>query len=143
MTDSQSINSQSPGNFYMFMYPDTSLEGRVDLICEFRKDYTIIQVNRRRATVDLAPELREKIASEVKNEHENIIINLDYVEFVDSSFLGALVAGLRLVKTKGGRILVVGLHPHVRTTFELTHMDRIFPVYISVEEAIRRHKQKK
>ncbi len=109
----------------------------MDLKSDFRGDFLIIEVNKRRATLDLAPEMREKIISEINHGNGKIIVNLSYVEFIDSSFLGSLVAGVKLIKEKGGKIIIVGLHPHVRVTFALTHMDKIFPVYITVEEAMR------
>jgi anti-anti-sigma factor len=109
----------------------------LDLNSEFRGEFLIIEVNKRRATLDLAPEMREKIISEINHGNGKIIVNLSYVEFIDSSFLGSLVAGVKLIKEKGGKIVVVGLHPHVRVTFELTHMNKIFPVYLTVEEAMR------
>lgn len=109
----------------------------MDLKSDFRGDFLIIEVNKRRATLDLAPEMREKIISEINHGRGKIIVNLSYVEFIDSSFLGSLVAGVKLIKEKGGKIIIVGLHPHVRVTFELTHMDKIFPVYTTIEEAMR------
>jgi anti-sigma B factor antagonist len=112
-------------------------ETDLDLIYEYRNDFAVIQVNRRRATFDLAPEMREKLISEVNHGNGRIIVNLSYVEFIDSSFLGVLVAGLKLVKAHKGRIALVELHPHVQATLMLTHIDKIFPIYHSVEEAMR------
>ena len=109
----------------------------MDLIYEFRNDFSVIQVNTRRATVDLVPEIKEKLISEINHGNGQIIINLSYVEFIDSSFLGALVAGFKLVKSRKGKIVLVDLHPHVQTTMSLTHMDKIFPIYHTVEEAMR------
>jgi len=114
------------------------LEGLLDLNYEFRNDFSIIHVNTRRATVDLAPEIREKLISEINHGNGQIIINLSYVEFIDSSFLGALVAGLKLVKARKGKIALVELHPHVQNTMALTHMDKIFPIFHTVEEAMRK-----
>jgi len=114
------------------------LEGLLDLNYEFRNDFSIIHVNTRRATVDLAPEIREKLISEINHGNGQIIINLSYVEFIDSSFLGALVAGLKLVKARKGKMALVELHPHVQNTMALTHMDKIFPIFHTVEEAMRK-----
>jgi anti-anti-sigma factor len=114
------------------------LEVKLDLKSDFRGEFLIIEVNKRRATLDLASEMREKIISEINHGNGKIIVNLSYVEFIDSSFLGSLVAGVKLIKEKGGKIIIVGLHPHVRVTFELTHMDKIFPVYSTIEDAMRK-----
>jgi anti-sigma B factor antagonist len=113
------------------------MEDHLDINYEFRNDFSIFQVNTRRATVDLAPEIREKLISEINHGNGQIIINLSYVEFIDSSFLGALVAGLKIVRARKGNIALVELHPHVQNTMALTHMDKIFPIYHTIEEAMR------
>jgi len=55
----------------------------VDIKSDFMGDFLIIEVNKRRATLDLAPEMREKIVSEINHGNGKIIINLSYVEFID------------------------------------------------------------
>jgi len=108
-----------------------------DFEWELRGGFLVIQINARRATVDMAPEIKERLFSEIDNGNVNIIIDFSYVEFVDSSFLGALVAGLKQVKSKDGEIKISGLHPHVRITFELTRLDHLFNIYQSIEQAMR------
>ena len=104
---------------------------------ELRNEFLVLRVNARRATLDLAPDLKDRLFTEIDNGHIHIIIDFSYVEFVDSSFLGALVAGLKEVKSKEGEIRISGLHPHVRITFELTRLDHLFKIYQTIEQAMR------
>jgi anti-anti-sigma factor len=104
---------------------------------EHRAEFLVLHVKARRATVDMAPDLKDWLISEINNGNIRIIIDFSYVEFVDSSFLGALVAGLKQVKSKEGEIRISGLHPHVRITFELTRLDHLFTVYQTIEQAMR------
>jgi len=104
---------------------------------EIRNGFLVIQINARRATVDMAPEIKERLFTEIDNGSIRIIIDFSYVEFVDSSFLGALVAGLKQMKSKDGEIKISGLHPHVRITFELTRLDHLFKIYTTIEQAMR------
>ena len=108
-----------------------------DLEWEMRSGFLVIQINARRATVDLAPDIKECLLTEIDNGILKIIIDFSYVEFVDSSFLGSLVAGLNKIKSKNGEIKISGLHPHVRITFELTRLDHLFNIYHSIEQAMR------
>ena len=85
----------------------------------------------------MAPEIKECLLTEIEQGSIKIIIDFSYVEFVDSSFLGALVAGLKQIKSKNGEIKISGLHPHVRITFELTRLDHLFKIYTSIEQAMR------
>ena len=109
----------------------------LDFKWETRGGFLVIQVNARRATVDMAPKIKERLSTEIDNGVKQIIIDFSYVEFVDSSFLGALVAGLKMIKSIDGEIKISGLHPHVRITFELTRLDHLFKIYNSIEQAMR------
>jgi len=108
-----------------------------DIEREMRNGFLVIQIKARRATVDMASEIKQRLFDEIDMGNINIIIDFSYVEFVDSSFLGALVAGLKQIKSKDGEIKISGLHPHVRITFELTRLDHLFKIYQSVEQAMR------
>jgi len=112
-------------------------ENNLDFEWEIRSGFLVIQMISRRATVDTAPGIKERLLTEIDNGNINIIIDFSYVEFVDSSFLGALVAGLKHIKSKDGEIRISGLHPHVRITFELTRLDHLFKIYQSIEQAMR------
>ena len=104
---------------------------------EIRNEFLVLRLNARRATVDMAPDLKDWLFSEIENGNTHIIIDFSYVEFVDSSFLGALVASLKEIKSKDGEIKISGLHPHVRITFELTRLDHLFKIYQTIEQAMR------
>jgi len=108
-----------------------------DFKWEIRNGFLVIQVNARRATVDMAPEIKQRLFTEIEKGNIKIIMDFSYVEFVDSSFLGALVAGLKQIKSKDGEIKISGLHPHVRMTCELTRLDHLFKIYQSIEQAMR------
>ena len=102
-----------------------------------RSGIRILKVNERRAALDIATDIKDCLFSEIENKKKKIIVDLNYVEFVDSSFLGSLVAGLKLIQLKDGEIKIAELHPHVRITFELTKLDKLFNIYHTVEEAMR------
>ena len=108
-----------------------------DLEWEMRGGFLVIRIGARRATVDLAPYIKQCLLTEIDKGIVKIIIDVSYVEFVDSSFLGALVAGLNKIKSQNGEIKISGLHPHVRITFELTRLDHLFKIYQSIEQAVR------
>jgi anti-anti-sigma factor len=112
-------------------------ENNLEFEWEIRSGFLVIQIKARRATFDMAPEIKKRLFTEIDNGNIRIIIDFSYVEFLDSSFLGALVAGLKQVKSKNGQIKISGLHPHVKITFELTRLDHLFKIYASIEQAMR------
>lgn len=89
----------------------------------------------KRATVDISGNFKEKVTNEIELGNSKVIVDLAVVEYVDSSFLGALVAGLKRATMKNGDLKLVSLQPPVRAMFDLTRLYRIFDIYDSMDEA--------
>lgn len=58
-----------------------------------------------------------------------IIMDLNDVNFVDSSALALVVRGMKRCRERNGDLLLCGLRQPVRIIFELTRMDRAFRIY--------------
>ena len=89
-------------------------------------------------SVDLttAPSLRDRLAELIDDGRLCIIIDLTGTDFLDSTGLGALVAALKRLRMKSGEIRVVCAAGHVRKVFEITSLDRVFPLHDTVEAAL-------
>ncbi|MDQ3758023.1 MAG: STAS domain-containing protein [Actinomycetota bacterium] len=87
--------------------------------------------------VDLAtaPELRQRLVDLVADGHRRIVVDMSETEFLDSTGLGALVVGLKRLRAHDGEMRVVCTTPRVRKVFEITHVDRVLPLFDSVEQA--------
>ena len=71
------------------------------------------------------------------DETAAVVLAMASVTFIDSSGWGAIVSVLRRVQRSGGRLVVVGLQPELRQTFELIRLDRIIPPFETLEAALR------
>ena len=60
------------------------------------------------------------------------------VFYMDSSFIGALVVGLKRVLSKNGEMVLINIQNDVLALFELTRLDQVFKIYESLEEAQKR-----
>ena len=69
-------------------------------------------------------------------KYSDVVLQLDQVEFVDSSGLGALVRLMQSARAKGGDLKLCLVPPKVRKTLEMTSLISQFEAYDSVEEAI-------
>ena len=99
-------------------------------------DILIVTINEQRATVEISGKLKEELLAKIEEGNQNIIVDLSSSDFVDSSFLGALVAGLKKATMKSGDLKIVGLQAPVRAMFELTRLYRIFDIFDTKEEAL-------
>ena len=89
-----------------------------------------------RLDVTGAPALRTAIAEAVKDGPMRIVIDMEAVTFVDSTGLGSVIAGLKLVRSSKGDLRLAAPNQQVRVVLELTTLDRVFPYYATVEEAL-------
>jgi len=66
-----------------------------------------------------------------------IIVDMGGLEYISSSGLRVLLAAKKNLKKSGGDLSIAALTPFVREVFEISGFLRIFPVYPSVEEAVK------
>jgi anti-anti-sigma factor len=66
----------------------------------------------------------------------NILLNLKYVDFIDSSGLGLIVALVKHARQKGGELLICNLSAQARSLFELTKLHLVFSIHATEEAAL-------
>jgi anti-sigma B factor antagonist len=69
-------------------------------------------------------------------KYGDVVLQLENVEFVDSSGLGAMMRLVQAARAKGGDLKLSGLTPKIRKVLELTHLLSQFETYDCIEEAI-------
>jgi anti-sigma B factor antagonist len=97
--------------------------------------HLVVTILEERLGADRAPNFKESLARLIEQGHEAFVLDFSQVKFIDSSGLGAILAtSKRLGKPQG--ILVVGTSESVGSMFRLTRMDRVFPMFRTVEDAL-------
>jgi len=99
-------------------------------------DVLVVAITEQRATVEISGKLKADLLAKIDEGNPNVLVDLSASDFVDSSFLGALVAGLKKATMKSGDLKIVGLQAPVRAMFELTRLYRIFEIFDTKEEAL-------
>jgi anti-sigma B factor antagonist len=69
-------------------------------------------------------------------KYGDVVLQLDGLEFIDSSGLGALMRLVQAARAKGGDVKLSGVPGNIRKVLELTHLLAQFEVYDCLEEAI-------
>jgi anti-anti-sigma factor len=108
----------------------------MDFQKEMKGDVIIEIVNLTRATLKEAEEFKSLLISDIEEGWQKIIVDLSECEFIDSTFLGALVVSLKKATSMGGDVRLVGFQPAVDSMFELTRMYKVFESFKSKEDAI-------
>ncbi len=112
----------------------------MDFIREKYDDVIVECVNLTRATLKEAEEFKKTLTQEIEIGTRKIVVDLTECEFIDSTFLGALVVSLKKITGLGGDLRLVGFQPAVHSMFELTRMYRVFEAFKTKEDAINSFK---
>lgn len=91
-----------------------------------------------RITAATAMQLKTEIKSLLETGTVNLVLDLQEVEFIDSSGLSAIVSGLKQVREIGGSLKLAGMKTEVQSIFKLTMLDKVFEIYPSAEAALSR-----
>ncbi|MFT3873272.1 MAG: anti-sigma factor antagonist [Nocardioides sp.] len=98
-------------------------------------DKTIVSVG---GEIDVytAPKLRDTITELVGDGRYQIIIDMEAVEFLDSTGLGVLVGGLKKVRAHDGSLELVCTQDRLLKIFRITGLAKVFPIHGSADSAL-------
>jgi len=81
--------------------------------------------------------LRDIVREHIEKGNNRLLINLEEVEYVDSSGVGELVSSFTKTRKAGGHIKLMKLNKKVRELLEATHLDRVFEIHHDEASAIK------
>ena len=86
--------------------------------------------------ISTAPRLRELLIDLVSKDNHQLIVNLERVEFLDSTGLGVLVGGLKRVRAHDGSLDLVCTQERILKIFRITGLTKVFGIHQTVNQAI-------
>ncbi|GAA4693253.1 STAS domain-containing protein [Phytohabitans rumicis] len=97
-------------------------------------DHTVLEVG---GEVDVytAPRLRERLVELIDGGARRVVVDLNRVDFLDSTGLGVLVGAQKRLRPVGGTLMLVCTKEPLLKIFRITALDQWFPLHPSVEAA--------
>ncbi len=89
-----------------------------------------------RLDITTAWQFRLKLQECIAKISPYIVVNLSQVNFIDSSGLTSLVAGMRDADKVNGSFRICNVHPEAKLVFEVTMMDSVFEIFGTEEQAL-------
>jgi anti-sigma B factor antagonist len=83
-----------------------------------------------------APRLRQALIDLVSQGGADIVVDMDKVDFLDSTGLGVLVGGLKRVKSNEGDLKLVITQDRIMKIFDITGLSKVFPIHDSLDAAL-------
>jgi anti-sigma B factor antagonist len=82
--------------------------------------------------------LKELLMKMLEKKIERFIINMEDVEYIDSSGIGALIYISSTLKKMNLRLAITNIHGSVKKVIELTKLMGYFPIVATLDEAIKK-----
>jgi anti-sigma B factor antagonist len=82
-----------------------------------------------------SPMLRERLVSLMDGGHYQLVVDLEGVDFMDSTGLGVLVSCLKHAREHNGQLSLVCTSPQILRVLSITGLDRVFEVRGTAPEA--------
>lgn len=86
--------------------------------------------------VATAPELRQRLTDLVDGGRERLVVDLEDVDFIDSTGLGVLVGCVRRARSEDGDLRLVCTNSRLLKVFEATGLHEVFTIVSSVADAV-------
>ena len=83
-----------------------------------------------------APRLRDQISELVAAGKTNLIVDLEAVEFLDSTGLGVLVGGLKKVRAEDGSMSLICSQDRLLKIFRITGLAKVFTIHADEKAAL-------
>lgn len=101
-----------------------------------REGITILDLKGRLIVGEPVAGLREKVRELCDDRKLNIILNLEHVDYIDSTGLGGLVIAYTSVKKGGGALKILNLSKRNVELLVLTKLTTVFEVFMDEQDAI-------
>lgn len=103
---------------------------------KIEKDIVVEVVNLSRATWKEAIEFKKILEEDVEKKFRKLIVDISQCEFLDSTFLGALVLAKKSLNKIGGELKIVEPPSVFKVLREKTSTLQVFDTYKSLDDAI-------
>jgi anti-sigma B factor antagonist len=108
----------------------------IDIITN-QDNYLLVDVNIQEANMANADTFKSEVIAMMDLYHKKIVLSLHHVNYIDSTFLGALVAALKHAISLKLDISLVGLNKDIRDLLILIRLDKVFKIYDSFSDATK------
>lgn len=86
--------------------------------------------------VATAPGLRSRLIDLIAEGRHRLVVDLSWVDFIDSTGLGVLIGALKRVRSHGGDLQLVVDDPRVHKIFAITGLEQVFDIHPALVDAL-------
>ncbi|MBD3665690.1 STAS domain-containing protein [Sulfitobacter aestuariivivens] len=107
----------------------------MEVLARTEADMQVVSVQDSRIDAAVALAFKDAMRNTTDGGPQTVVLDLQKVDFIDSSGLGAIVATMKHL-APDRKLVLAGLSPTVDKVFKLTRMDTVFRVFTSLDDAL-------
>lgn len=106
---------------------------------QIENDITLLRVT---GDLDMytLPKAKNIIKQIMDSGHHRILIDLENMDYIDSSGLGFFIGTLKKLKEKGGALKLINLNSYIQGIFKLINLNYIIEIFEDQETAVAHFK---
>jgi anti-sigma B factor antagonist len=86
---------------------------------------------------ELTDNFRELVADFIEQGNRSLIINLEKLNYMNSSGIGAIISAYTSYKKNGGEVKLVGVSQNIQNILAVTRLVELFDVHDKLNDAIQ------
>ena len=106
------------------------------LSSQLRRSHTILRVEGSLKVGETADAFRSRIEGVASKGKGALVLDLEALDYLDSTGVGVLVGALKAFQAAGRQILLASPQRRVLAGLRITHLDTLFPIYSSLGDAL-------
>ena len=80
--------------------------------------------------------LHDKLYEHIEKNQKKVVVNLEGVDWMNSTGLGILISGYTTLRNSGGELKLANVTEKIRSLLIITKLATVFEAFDSIEEAI-------
>jgi anti-sigma B factor antagonist len=96
----------------------------------------IFIIEEKEANLSKSEHFKQLVIEEIDKGERKLVVSFKNVEYVDSSFLGALVGILKHLLPLQGQLILTEMNGDIENLFELTRLNKIFNIKPELKTAL-------
>ncbi len=84
-----------------------------------------------------ATELRNQLYELIAKNQKKVVIDLENVEWMNSTGLGILISGMTSLRNNKGELKLAAVSEKVANLFEITKLNNVFESFNSTDDAVK------
>lgn len=103
---------------------------------QLRRSHTILRVEGNLKVGETADVFRSRIDGIASKGGGALVLDLEALDYIDSTGVGVLVGALKVFQAAGRQILLAAPQRRVLSGLRVTHLDTLFRIYPTLGEAL-------